>query len=130
MLQDRAHRGRARAHDGLIRGRATVRRRDEPVRREEASADPRVLREIIEGRAAKVTALESIREGGLVHDGRPGRVDEEGAGRHESQSFGVDEVVTTLLLNFVILLVVNYLLFGPWKDPMAMVWPQAAPIID
>lgn len=42
----------------------------------------------------------------------------------------VDEVVTTLLLNFIILLVVNYLLFGPWKDPMAMGWPQAAPIID
>lgn len=42
----------------------------------------------------------------------------------------VDEVVTTLLLNFIILLVVNYLVFGPWKDPMAMGWPQAAPIID
>jgi simple sugar transport system permease protein len=42
----------------------------------------------------------------------------------------VDEVVTTLLLNFVVLLFVNYLLFGPWKDPMAMGWPQAAPIID
>ena len=42
----------------------------------------------------------------------------------------VDEVVTTLLLNFVVLLFVNYLVFGPWKDPMAMGWPQAAPIID
>jgi ABC-type uncharacterized transport system permease subunit len=42
----------------------------------------------------------------------------------------VDEVVTTLLLNFIILLLVNYLVFGPWKDPMAMGWPQAAPIID
>ncbi len=42
----------------------------------------------------------------------------------------VDEVVTTLLLNFIVLLFVNYLLFGPWKDPMAMGWPQAAPIID
>lgn len=42
----------------------------------------------------------------------------------------VDEVVTTLLLNFVILLLANYLLFGPWKDPMAMGWPQGAPIID
>ncbi len=42
----------------------------------------------------------------------------------------VDEVVTTLLLNFVILLFVNFLLEGPWKDPMAMGWPQAAPIID
>ncbi len=42
----------------------------------------------------------------------------------------VDEVVTTLLLNFVILLLVNYLLEGPWRDPMSMGWPQAAPIID
>lgn len=42
----------------------------------------------------------------------------------------VDEVVTTLLLNFVILLFVGFLVEGPWKDPMAMGWPQAAPIID
>ncbi len=42
----------------------------------------------------------------------------------------VDEVVTTLLLNFVMLLFVDYLLFGPWKDPMALGWPQAAPIVE
>ena len=42
----------------------------------------------------------------------------------------VDEVVSTLLLNFVILLFVSYLLEGPMKDPMSMGWPQAAPIID
>ncbi|HHI82482.1 MAG TPA: ABC transporter permease [Rhizobiales bacterium] len=42
----------------------------------------------------------------------------------------VDEVVTTLLLNFVILLFVNYLLEGPMKDPMSMGWPQSAPVID
>ena len=42
----------------------------------------------------------------------------------------VDEVVTTLLLNFVILLMVSYLIEGPWKDPMALGWPQAAAIID
>jgi len=42
----------------------------------------------------------------------------------------VDEVVTTLLLNFIILLVVSYLIEGPWKDPMSLGWPQAAPIID
>ncbi len=42
----------------------------------------------------------------------------------------VDEVVTTLLLNFIVLLFVNYLLFGPWKDPMAMGWPQGRPIVD
>lgn len=43
---------------------------------------------------------------------------------------GVDEVVTTLLLNFIMLLFVNWLVFGPWKDPMAMGWPQAAPVVD
>jgi simple sugar transport system permease protein len=42
----------------------------------------------------------------------------------------VDEVVTTLLLNFVILLLVNWLVEGPWKDPMSLGWPQAAPVID
>ena len=42
----------------------------------------------------------------------------------------VDEVVTTLLLNFVVLLLVDYLLFGPWKDPMALGWPQAARIVE
>ncbi len=42
----------------------------------------------------------------------------------------VDEVVTTLLLNFVVLLFVNWLVFGPWKDPMALGWPQARPVLD
>ncbi|PLW78245.1 ABC transporter permease [Cohaesibacter celericrescens] len=39
--------------------------------------------------------------------------------------FGVDEVVTTLLLNFIILLFVSMLLEGPLKDPMALGWPQS-----
>lgn len=42
----------------------------------------------------------------------------------------VDEVVTTLLLNFVVLLMVGYLIEGPWKDPMSLGWPQASPIVD
>ena len=42
----------------------------------------------------------------------------------------VDEVVTTLLLNFVVLLTVSYLIEGPWKDPMSLGWPQAASIVD
>ncbi|MBL8287020.1 MAG: ABC transporter permease [Rubrivivax sp.] len=41
---------------------------------------------------------------------------------------GVDEVVTTLLLNFVILLAVSALLDGPMKDPGAMGWPQSVPL--
>lgn len=44
--------------------------------------------------------------------------------------YNVDEVVTTLLLNFIILLVVSYLLEGPLKDPMSLGWPQAASIVD
>ncbi|MDA7417995.1 ABC transporter permease [Xenophilus arseniciresistens] len=38
---------------------------------------------------------------------------------------GVDEVVTTLLLNFIVLLGVGALLDGPMKDPLAMGWPQS-----
>src|SRR4030095_10649789 len=38
---------------------------------------------------------------------------------------GVDEVVTTLLLNFVVLLFVSTMLDGPMKDPTAMGWPQS-----
>ena len=37
----------------------------------------------------------------------------------------VDEVVTTLLLNFVMLLFVSLMLDGPMKDPAAMGWPQS-----
>jgi general nucleoside transport system permease protein len=43
--------------------------------------------------------------------------------------FGVDEVVTTLLLNFVVLLFVSYLLEGPLKDPRGMGWPQSPRLI-
>ena len=41
---------------------------------------------------------------------------------------GVDEVVTTLLLNFVALLFVSMMLDGPMKDAMAMGWPQSVAI--
>jgi len=39
--------------------------------------------------------------------------------------FGVDEVVTTLLLNFIVLLFISLMLDGPMKDPTAMGWPQS-----
>ena len=42
---------------------------------------------------------------------------------------GVDEVVTTLLLNFIMALFVSYLLEGPLKDPMGMGWPKSAALI-
>jgi ABC-type uncharacterized transport system permease subunit len=39
--------------------------------------------------------------------------------------YAVDEVVTTLLLNFIVLLFVGAMLDGPMKDPTAMGWPQS-----
>jgi general nucleoside transport system permease protein len=42
---------------------------------------------------------------------------------------GVDEVVTTLLLNFIVLLGVSMLLDGPMKDPSAMGWPQSVALM-
>ena len=42
---------------------------------------------------------------------------------------GVDEVVTTLLLNFVVLLFVQMMLEGPLQDPMGMGWPQSPPVL-
>ena len=44
--------------------------------------------------------------------------------------FGADEVVTTLLLNFIILIFVQMMLEGALKDPMSLGWPQSAPILD
>lgn len=39
----------------------------------------------------------------------------------------VDEVVTTLLLNFVVIFFVSFLLNGPWRDPISG-WPQSPEI--
>ena len=44
--------------------------------------------------------------------------------------FGVDEVVTTLLLNFVAVLFVSMMIEGPLKDPLAFGWPQSVPVAD
>lgn len=43
---------------------------------------------------------------------------------------GVDEVVTTLLANFIVLLFVSAMLDGPMKDSLAMGWPQSVAIQD
>src|SRR5690349_9579201 len=43
---------------------------------------------------------------------------------------GVDEVVTTLLLNFIVLLAVSALLDGTMKDPGALGWPQSVALQD
>lgn len=44
--------------------------------------------------------------------------------------FGADEIVTTLLLNFIILIFVQMMLEGPLKDPFSLGWPQSSPILD
>jgi ABC-type uncharacterized transport system permease subunit len=46
------------------------------------------------------------------------------------QFFKVDEVVTTLLMNFIIVLLVSFALEGPLRDPMSLGWPQGASVID
>lgn len=42
--------------------------------------------------------------------------------------FGVDEVVTTLLLNFIMILFVGLMIEGPLRDPLAFGWPQSVPV--
>lgn len=44
--------------------------------------------------------------------------------------FSVDEVVTSLLLNFVAVLIVSMLIDGPLKDPLAFGWPQSQAVPD
>ncbi|MBI3629261.1 MAG: ABC transporter permease [Candidatus Rokubacteria bacterium] len=36
---------------------------------------------------------------------------------------GVNETISTLLLNYVIVLLVEYVVRGPWKDPLSYNWP-------
>ena len=43
--------------------------------------------------------------------------------------FGVDEVVTTLLFNFIMLLFVSMLLEGVLKDPTGLGWPQSQKLV-
>ncbi len=44
--------------------------------------------------------------------------------------FGVDEVVTTLLVNFIMILFVSMLLEGILKDPTGLGWPQSQKLVD
>ncbi|NMB90440.1 MAG: ABC transporter permease [Chloroflexi bacterium] len=41
--------------------------------------------------------------------------------------FGVNEIISTLMLNYVATLLVEYLYFGPWQDPQGMGFPGTAP---
>lgn len=44
--------------------------------------------------------------------------------------FGMNEVISTLLLNYVAVLIVDYLVFGPWADPSAFNFPYSPPFSD
>ncbi len=44
--------------------------------------------------------------------------------------WGTNEIITTLLLNYVALLWVDYLVFGPWADPSAFSFPYSRPFPD
>ncbi len=44
--------------------------------------------------------------------------------------FGVDEVVTTLLLNFIVILFVGLMIEGPLKDEYSFGWPKSVPVDD
>jgi len=39
---------------------------------------------------------------------------------------GVNEVIVSLLLNYVAILLVEFLIHGPWQDPTSTSWPQTA----
>ncbi len=46
---------------------------------------------------------------------------------------GTNEIITTLMLNFIALNFMNYLIFGsasPWRDPAVSTFPQGRPIPD
>ncbi len=41
--------------------------------------------------------------------------------------WGVNEIITTLMLNYVAIFWVDYLVYGPWKDPNGYNFPLTAP---
>lgn len=42
----------------------------------------------------------------------------------------VSETISTLLMNYVAVLMLNFLVFGPWRDPEGVNYPQTAPFVD
>ena len=45
-------------------------------------------------------------------------------------SMGVNETISTLLLNYIASLSVDFLVYGPWKDPNNHGWPATVPFPD
>ncbi len=44
--------------------------------------------------------------------------------------FNVNEVIMTLLMNYIAILFANYLIYGPWKDPNGLNFPLTAQFAD
>lgn len=42
----------------------------------------------------------------------------------------VSETISTLLMNYVAVLLVSFFVFGPWKDPESANYPQSAPFVE
>jgi simple sugar transport system permease protein len=42
----------------------------------------------------------------------------------------VSETISTLLMNYVAVLLLNFLVFGPWRDPEGVNYPQTAPFVN
>jgi simple sugar transport system permease protein len=42
----------------------------------------------------------------------------------------IGETISTLLLNYVAVLLSNFFIFGPWKDPQSANYPQSAQFVD
>ncbi|MBD2028312.1 ABC transporter permease [Leptolyngbya sp. FACHB-711] len=43
---------------------------------------------------------------------------------------GINETISTLLLNYVAILLVNFAVYGPWKDPASLGWPATVSFPD
>jgi simple sugar transport system permease protein len=43
---------------------------------------------------------------------------------------GVNEIITSLMLNYVAILWIQYLYYGPWKDPEGFGFPGTAPFVE
>ena len=41
--------------------------------------------------------------------------------------FNVNETISTLLMNYVAIQLVNYVIYGAWKDPTSLGWPASIP---
>jgi simple sugar transport system permease protein len=44
--------------------------------------------------------------------------------------FQVNELIISLMLNYIAILVLNYVVFGPWKDPKGFNFPGTPPFTD